>query len=220
MHAIGQRLAAYPCTGQCSERYPGPASPQRLQLLSRRCLSALKSFLRPRCCGLARTCHECATYSKLICCRYTATGRPRHHHAFIRQAQKQQSSSFDDMVQNSELPVLVDFYATWCGPCQIMSQVLSVSRDIVYSHHLLLQLLAPSVPDFAETPVFVQKLSAQMGDKIKIVKIDTDKYPKIASRYAIQVCSARLKMTSCQVLFDQNNVHNQQDPNFSILSAV
>ncbi|KAL0053685.1 hypothetical protein WJX82_009279 [Trebouxia sp. C0006] len=122
MHAFCPRLPASPCIGQCGERYPGPASPQRLQSRSG---------------------------------RYTATGRPRQHLAVVRHAQKQQFSSFDDMVQNSELPVLVDFYATWCGPCQIMSQVLS-------------------------------KLSAQMGDKIKIVKIDTDKYPKIASRYAIQ----------------------------------
>ena len=33
----------------------------------------------------------------------------------------------------------------------------------------------------------LQGLSKQMGDKLKIVKIDTDKYPKIASRYGIQV---------------------------------
>ena len=33
----------------------------------------------------------------------------------------------------------------------------------------------------------VQKLSTQMAGKIQIVKIDTDKYPKVASRYAIQV---------------------------------
>lgn len=70
-------------------------------------------------------------------------------------AVKKQFSSFSEMIAGSEVPVLVDFYATWCGPCQIMAGVL-------------------------------EQVNANMSDRLQIVKIDTDKYPNLASTYQVQ----------------------------------
>lgn len=67
---------------------------------------------------------------------------------------KKQFSSFADMIDNSDLPVLVDFYATWCGPCQMMASIL-------------------------------EQVNAQMGSKLKVIKIDTDKYPALATEYEV-----------------------------------
>ncbi|NJK39856.1 MAG: thioredoxin [Oscillatoriales cyanobacterium RM2_1_1] len=62
--------------------------------------------------------------------------------------------SFEEMLNGSDVPILVDFYATWCGPCQMMAPIL-------------------------------EEVNQAMGSRIKIVKIDTDKYPTIASQYRI-----------------------------------
>lgn len=69
-------------------------------------------------------------------------------------AVKQQFSSFDDMIAGSQEPVLVDFYADWCGPCQMMSKILG-------------------------------GVGTEMKGEVKIVKIDTEKYPEIASAHNI-----------------------------------
>jgi thioredoxin len=70
-------------------------------------------------------------------------------------AVKKQFSSFEDLLQSSDVPVLVDFYATWCGPCQMMTPIL-------------------------------EQVGASLRDRLQVVKIDTDKYPNLASKYQIE----------------------------------
>lgn len=69
-------------------------------------------------------------------------------------AVKKQFTSFQDLLSGSEVPVLVDFYATWCGPCQMMIPILDRVND-------------------------------QLKGRLQVVKIDTDKYPQLASQYEI-----------------------------------
>lgn len=72
----------------------------------------------------------------------------------MRAAQKQTYSTFEELLQQSDVPVLVDFYATWCGPCQMQGQV-------------------------------IDQLAPQMRGRVKFVKVDTEKYHKVASQYNI-----------------------------------
>lgn len=65
------------------------------------------------------------------------------------------TNNFEKEVLESEIPVLVDFWATWCQPCKVMAPTFDLISD-------------------------------EYKNKIKVVKIDVDKYRQIAEEYGVK----------------------------------
>lgn len=87
---------------------------------------------------------------------------------------EKKETTFSDVI-NSDTPVLVDFYADWCGPCKMMSPIL-------------------------------KKLKNEMGDKLNIIKIDTEKNADAAIKYQVRGVPTLILFHKGRILWQQSGV--------------
>ena len=60
------------------------------------------------------------------------------------------SAEFDEKVLKAQGPVLVDFFATWCGPCKMMSPVIEEIAQEKAGEAAVYSVDVDSAPDIAQ----------------------------------------------------------------------
>ncbi len=102
---------------------------------------------------------------------------------------KTTDASFEADVLKSAEPVVVDFWAEWCGPCR---------------------MIAPALDE----------ISGQVGDKVKIVKLNVDENPNTAAKYGIMSIPTLLMFKNGEISSRQVGAAPKQKLHQWISSAV
>ena len=90
------------------------------------------------------------------------------------------ANSFKDEVLSSDKPVLVDFWATWCGPCKMVAPVLEEIADENPDKITVAKLDIDKNPSLARDYQVMSVPTLLLFDKGKSVKQIVGAKPKAA----------------------------------------
>ncbi|WP_192346680.1 thioredoxin [Algoriphagus sp. Y33] len=84
------------------------------------------------------------------------------------------TKTFQELIDGDQA-VLVDFFATWCGPCKMMQPIL-------------------------------EDTAKQLGDKVKILKVDVDKNQLAAGKFQVRGVPTLILFRKGKILWRESGV--------------
>lgn len=83
-------------------------------------------------------------------------------------------AKFSELIDGDK-PILIDFFAEWCGPCKTLSPI-------------------------------IQEVARELGENVRVLKIDVDKNQQLASKYNIRGVPTMMIFNNGEMKWRQSGV--------------